>query len=189
MTGKKIIAGWSACIIAPIIVIGGINLVSRNFARPNISFPVQMAETASFMPFERNPVFPDGTTMQVPPEGTIARGSHTFHFDTSEADRIKAGIELENPFSAEDPPVQKRGKKVYENFCLVCHGKSGAGDGPVIPKYPNPPSFRTLQSREMHDGEMFHIITAGRRNMPSYASQVGYQDRWKVISYIRSLQE
>jgi mono/diheme cytochrome c family protein len=35
---------------------------------------------------------------------------------------------------------------------------------------------------------MFHILTYGQKNMPSYASQVSEDDRWKAILYVRSLQ-
>jgi mono/diheme cytochrome c family protein len=40
----------------------------------------------------------------------------------------------------------------------------------------------------MRDGQMFHLISMGQGNMASYASQVGRQDRWKVIRYLRTLQ-
>lgn len=35
---------------------------------------------------------------------------------------------------------------------------------------------------------MFHILTYGQNNMPSYASQLSRQDRWNVIAYLRTLQ-
>jgi hypothetical protein len=35
---------------------------------------------------------------------------------------------------------------------------------------------------------MYHLITLGQNNMPSYAAQVMRDDRWKVILFIRSLQ-
>jgi mono/diheme cytochrome c family protein len=41
---------------------------------------------------------------------------------------------------------------------------------------------------QMKDGQMFHILTYGQNNMPSYASQVSPEDRWSVITYVRSMQ-
>ncbi len=41
----------------------------------------------------------------------------------------------------------------------------------------------------MPDGQMYHLITLGQKNMASYATQVQRDDRWKVIRYIRTLQE
>ena len=42
--------------------------------------------------------------------------------------------------------------------------------------------------RQMADGELFSIITAGRRSMPGYRFQVREQDRWAVVGYVRALQ-
>ncbi|MBI3484584.1 MAG: cytochrome c, partial [Acidobacteria bacterium] len=39
------------------------------------------------------------------------------------------------------------------------------------------------------DGQIFHIVTYGQKNMASYATQVSRDDRWKVILYVRSLQK
>ena len=36
---------------------------------------------------------------------------------------------------------------------------------------------------------MFHVLSYGQANMPSYASQVDRDDRWKAILYVRALQE
>jgi len=36
---------------------------------------------------------------------------------------------------------------------------------------------------------MFHVITLGRKDMPSHAAQASVDDRWKVILYIRALQK
>ena len=40
----------------------------------------------------------------------------------------------------------------------------------------------------MKDGRIYHIITNGQGNMPSFATQVTRNDRWRVIAYIRSVQ-
>jgi mono/diheme cytochrome c family protein len=39
------------------------------------------------------------------------------------------------------------------------------------------------------DGQIYHIITMGRGLMASYAAQVEPDDRWKIILYIRKMQE
>ncbi len=42
---------------------------------------------------------------------------------------------------------------------------------------------------KMKDGQIFHVLTFGQNNMPSYASQLSREDRWNVITYVRSLQK
>ena len=37
-------------------------------------------------------------------------------------------------------------------------------------------------------GELFNSITHGVRSMPAYGSQIGVEDRWAVVMYVRALQ-
>jgi mono/diheme cytochrome c family protein len=41
---------------------------------------------------------------------------------------------------------------------------------------------------EFADGDIFNVITNGRRTMPSYKFQVVTADRWAIIAYVRLLQ-
>jgi mono/diheme cytochrome c family protein len=134
-----------------------------------------------------NPVLPNGMTQQMPVAGTIPRGYQPFHYGPKPEEAARAGRELKNPLELTEENLA-RGRQVYSNYCAVCHGATGAGDGPLIPKYPNPPSYKTEQSKALPDGAMFHVITMGRKNMPSHAAQVSPEDRWKAILYIRKLQ-
>ena len=38
------------------------------------------------------------------------------------------------------------------------------------------------------DGDIFTVITNGRRSMPAYRFQISVEDRWAIISYVRVLQ-
>ena len=55
--------------------------------------------------------------------------------------------------------------------------------------FPPPPSLSAEKTLKMRDGQMFHVLTFGQKNMPGYASQVSAEDRWKAILHVRSLQE
>jgi mono/diheme cytochrome c family protein len=84
----------------------------------------------------------------------------------------------------------KEGRKFYGIFCQVCHGVAGEGNGPVTKKgFPPPPSLKTDRVRKMKDTEIYQIITDGFKNMPGYKSQILPKDRWKIIQYVRELQE
>ena len=41
----------------------------------------------------------------------------------------------------------------------------------------------------MSDGQMFHVLTFGQKNMPGYAAQISAADRWQAILHVRSLQD
>ncbi len=38
------------------------------------------------------------------------------------------------------------------------------------------------------DGDIFNVITNGRRSMPAYRFQIAVEDRWAIIAYVRALQ-
>ena len=83
-----------------------------------------------------------------------------------------------------------RGARVYATFCVPCHGVSGKGDGLVALRgFPPPASLMAEKAVNMEDGQMFHVLSFGQGNMASYAAQIPREDRWKVILYVRSLQE
>ena len=175
-------------ILLPVVVIGGIRAMSRDATKRNLEWPTQMQYSPAYLSQTANPVLADGMTGQPPVPGTIPRGFKPFHYGPGPEEAARAGRELKNPLEATESNIA-RGQQVYSNYCAVCHGSLGAGDGPIIPKYPNPPSFKTEQSKSLADGSMFHVITMGRNNMPPHAPLVSDEDRWRVIHYIRKLQE
>jgi len=178
---------WLLVILLPVAVNSAIYLAKLNPQLRNYEIPSQMQYSPAYLSQTSNPVLPNGMTMQPAVAGTIPRGFHPFHYGSGQQEADRAGRELKNPFKPTTDNLA-RGEKVFNNTCAICHGQTGAGDGPIIPKYPNPPSYLTDKSRNLPDGTMFHVITMGRNNMPSHAAQVSYDDRWKVILHIRKLQ-
>ena len=157
---------------------------------PNREFLPEMVRSPRYNAFSPNPILPHGMTEQPPVPGTIPRGYTPLHYQATPEDAVRAGEELKNPFSANDGRALDRGMLVYVNYCLTCHGPLGMGDGPVTQRgFPAPLSLVAPHAVQIQDGQMFHIITHGQKNMASYASQISRDDRWKVILYIRSLQK
>lgn len=173
-----------------IAVIGALNwMIRRDFSRPNLNFLPDMAASVPYDSFSANPNFPDGKTLQQPVPGSIPRGFLPLHFEATPQDYARAGEELQNPFSPADQTAVQRGGVVYKNFCLPCHGATGKGDGPVVSRgYPPPPPLFSSPVVNMKDGEIFFVVTYGQRNMPSHATQISREDRWKLILFIRTLQ-
>lgn len=123
-------------------------------------------------------------SMRLPVKGTIARGFAPYEYANEPE---LAGRELKNPLR---PTLAtfKRGQKMFNTYCIVCHGSAGEGDGYIVPKYPRPPSLQSEKVINYPDGRIFHIATVGQNLMPSYASQISREDRWAIIHYIRALQ-
>ena len=159
-----------------------------DLSRPNMEFAPDMAHGPRYNAFAANPNFPDGKTLQREPDTSIPRGFMPLHYAATPDDAVRAGNELTSPVSQGSASL-KRGQFVFENYCATCHGAGGLGNGPVAQRgFPPPPSLLADKTRKMKDGQLFHVLTFGQNNMPSYASQVSREDRWSVIAYVRSLQ-
>jgi mono/diheme cytochrome c family protein len=93
-----------------------------------------------------------------------------------------------NPMKFTENSV-KRGKRVYDTQCAMCHGETGTGNGDLA-KDMNaaPPDFTgpaTLKNRT--DGELFAIIGAGSGLMPGQGERMKDYHKWDVINYLRAL--
>lgn len=76
-----------------------------------------------------------------------------------------------------------RGKLVYEKNCQGCHGKTGKGVGGATPNLGDSKRMATLT-----DQHLFDAVTNGRpgTGMPAWGSVLTEQDRWSVVSYLRT---
>ena len=126
--------------------------------------------------------------MMLPPENAIARGKMPLDFKEGNIEAERAGLELENPYE-ETKLTLARGKEVYTNYCLVCHGIKGKGDGPIVPKFPEPPSLTSRRLKKYPIGRIFHVITFGTGDMASHKEQITEEDRWYLSQYVKSLQK
>jgi mono/diheme cytochrome c family protein len=83
----------------------------------------------------------------------------------------------------------EEGKRLYGIYCTHCHGASGMGDGLVAQKLPGPPpAYSSPQLKNLSEGKMFHSITYGKNLMGPHGSQLNAGERWKIIAYIKTLQ-
>jgi mono/diheme cytochrome c family protein len=141
-------------------------------------FP-DMVHAVPYESFSENPVTPDGKTLLAAPPGTIARGK---------LDPLKSALSADNKTETVPQNVNwARAKYVFEHQCLMCHGPEGKGDGPLIPKFPNPPSFTSKRVRDLTLDEIYAAITSGVGQMPPHALQILPHDRILVTKYVKTL--
>ncbi len=163
-------------------------MIRRNYFDRNYEVLPSMIFSVAYNSQSENPNFKDGSTSRSVIAGTIARNMMPLEFNATAEDAIRAGKELTNPFSASED-ILTRGAVAFGTFCQPCHGAVGQGDGIVAQRgFPPPPSLMADRALAMKDGQIFHIQTFGQNNMPSMASQISKEDRWKVVHYIRQLQ-
>lgn len=128
-----------------------------------------------------------GSTMRVPPEGSVPINYTPYLYDPSDFDT--PARELKNPLKP-TKQILEVGQKQYNIFCAVCHGYQGKGDGPLSPRITGIPALVGENSNVLNweDGRFYHIITVGRARMKSYAAQLLPEERWAIIHYIRLMQ-
>jgi len=82
------------------------------------------------------------------------------------------------------PESVKSGDQVYQANCKSCHGDPGKGNYAKLVSFTIDPASAEYQ--KFSDGEMFFILSNGKNLMPTFANTLNEEQRWQVISYIRS---
>ncbi len=78
--------------------------------------------------------------------------------------------------------VLKQGKEIYTTNCVVCHGEDGQGlleDTPDM----TTPEFVALTRLS----DLFQSVSKGKGTMPPWEGQLSEEERWSVLTYIRTL--
>lgn len=79
-------------------------------------------------------------------------------------------------------------RQTYGQFCIVCHGASGKGDGDAAGALdPKPVSFASPAVAAQSDGALFWKIGTGRNGMPGWKAVLTDQQRWEMVCFLRSL--
>jgi mono/diheme cytochrome c family protein len=88
--------------------------------------------------------------------------------------------QLRNPYEGDQAAVEA-GRKLFDRECAACHGKTARGLGKAPPLV-LPDVYRATP------GALFWVLRNGslKRGMPSYA-HLPEQQRWQIVSYLKSL--
>jgi mono/diheme cytochrome c family protein len=156
-------------------------------ASPGWEYMPDMVHSVAYDSFAPNPVTADRKTLRRPAAGTVPRGFQPFPYGAGPEEAERAGRELHNPFPP-SPEVMARGEELFRTFCRPCHGATGQGDGPVTQKFPPPPAYTSTGTRDLPAGRIYHVISRGSGRMPSYASQIAPDDRWRLVYWVQTLQ-
>jgi len=97
--------------------------------------------------------------------------------------------QMKNPLPLDPKTGAKQIRSVYLNKCSECHGETGQGNGPQAKMYdPHPSNLTdTALLKEVTDGELFYVITAGHKPMPSYRKKLTDEQRWQLVLLVRYL--
>jgi len=102
-----------------------------------------------------------------------------------------ASKKITNPTTAKKKNSSaKKGTKLFGQYCAVCHGKIGKGDG-IGGKAlnPKPANLTSDLVQNQVDGEIFWKISTGRNAMIKWDPIISEDDRWSLVNYIRTLKK
>lgn len=146
-----------------------------------------MQDEPRYKPLAASEFFSDHRSARPMVEGTVARG----HLEIDEARYTGkiAGDDVDQfPIPIAKADIE-RGETRFNVYCTPCHGRLGDGNGMVVLRgFRQPPSYYSERLINAPVGHYFDVITNGFGAMPSYASRVQSDDRWRIVAYIRALQ-
>lgn len=171
-----------------IVLVLGLTSCIRNNKKPGREYLWDMAHPLAYEAGSPNPIFKDGKTNQLAPEGSVAVGKYLYPL--AQGDYEKAATEIKNEFVFTEAEIAEHGKKLFTVNCAICHGEKGDGQGHLsqINKFPPAPSYLTEPLLSLPDGKRYHTLMYGKGLMGSYASQLDHRERWLVLAYVKTLQ-
>ena len=158
---------WGAVLGGLVILTVIIGLLSYDIIR--IPFSSQMVEQESIG-------FDQGPRLAAPPEAVPVQGPE-----------LIAGQPASQPGPA-TPASLKHGQNLFTQICVMCHGPGGKGNGKLSGFFnPKPFDLTDPYIQGLDDTELFLTLTQGFGPMPPMAENLGVQDRWDVINFVRTL--
>lgn len=101
-----------------------------------------------------------------------------------------AGAGLTSVAAPSDHAKRERGRIIYEQRCLDCHGSEGRGDGRnALSLSPRPGNLISAATSAKSDQDLLKIIANGRPRtaMPAWKDELSEEEQEAVLTYIRSL--
>jgi mono/diheme cytochrome c family protein len=184
-------------VVAAVSVLG---IRGNEFTRPPLEVFPDMDRQAKYKPQSDSAFFGDGRTDRPVPTGVVAYGRSPLAQDgkfLAADDHLYRGLAADGKTYASGYPagielnaaLLEKGALKYGIYCAVCHGATGDGAG-ITKQYGMgaTPTYHDARLRGVPEGEIFHVITAGKGTMYPYADKLEPADRWAVVAYVRALQ-
>ena len=130
-----------------------------------------------------------------------AEDEHDEGDEHAEDDHTHAAVphefeDLENPFAGDAASVAA-GEELFGLYCASCHGETGMGDGPAAAGLdPKPASLADASMMsDVSDAYIYWRVTEGgamepfNSAMPPWGEILSEDQRWQLVSFVRSLAE
>ncbi|MEO8096536.1 MAG: cytochrome c [Acidobacteriota bacterium] len=134
-------------------------------------------------------LFVDGRASRRRPDGVVARG-HLLEDNVFNTGLQPDGMYIGKSPVEITPAVLAEGEWRFNTYCAPCHDRTGMGHGMVPQRWPaiHPADLTQDRLVQAADGDLFNVITYGRRTMPPYGAPNRAAERWAILAYVRVLQ-
>ncbi|MEI9814198.1 MAG: cytochrome c [Acidobacteriota bacterium] len=182
---------WTRSFTAATVALGIVALTGCS--GPQRTPPIQVWPDMKLQPrFEAQAtsgLFVDGRASRRRPDGVVARG-HML-----EENVMNTGMEANGMYAGKmpvevTPELLAEGEWRFNTYCSPCHDRTGLGHGMVAQRATSWQPANLTEDRlvQAADGDLFNVITYGRRTMPPYGWQNRPAERWAIVAYLRVLQ-
>lgn len=175
-----------AAVVLGILALAGCSGVQRT---PPIQVWPDMRVQERFEAQGTTGLFPDGRMSRRRPEGVVARG-HLLEESPFNTGMLDNGMYVGKMPIEVTEEVLAEGQWRFNTYCAPCHDQTGLGKGMVAQRVLSwqPANLTEQRLVDAADGDLFNVITYGRRTMPSYGAQNRPAERWAIVAYLRILQ-
>lgn len=137
-----------------------------------VSCGPRMREQISIKPYSRQ--------MPAMPAGGVPTTGRLRTLTAAEAKNAR------NPLTV-SAEVLDDGRIYYGYYCLMCHGATGDGNGPVGQSYvPEPTDLSSEAVRRLSDGQLYDRMLHGVGHDPVMSETVVPGHRWQIVAYVRT---
>jgi mono/diheme cytochrome c family protein len=155
--------------VVAVLIIGGAASLLPFYGLIEIPIPSQMVNQVS-IGYEQGPRLA-APSQAVPAQGPV----------------LIAGQPASEPLPATANSIQ-RGSVLFGIDCAVCHGESGAGDGPLSSFFsPGPANLTSDEVQDLSEDVVFLVITDGHGAMPSLEENLSPAETWDIVNHIHTL--
>jgi mono/diheme cytochrome c family protein len=114
------------------------------------------------------------------PEGSVPLDARPHFDDRDEAETLREA------FPADAASIA-RGRTLFLERCVSCHGSEGHGGGPVGRYFPPAPDlgYPVIQARP--DGYVYATIVLGGKAMPVMREGLSQKDLWDLVHFVRTI--
>ena len=157
----------------------------HNKTKRKLQYMPDMYIPVPYETYSENSILPKHMTSQHPVKGTVARGETVYEVPDTNEGYEYAKLNVKSPLDSTQINY-KKGKKFFNMYCAVCHGKKGDGNGVLVKndKFLGVPNYK---DRDINEGSIYHVIMYGRNMMGSHASQLTENERWQIVHYVQKL--